>query len=145
MCPANALLRALVRHLVLERDEVVILDMEAGLEHLGRGTARGVDLMMIIVEPGRQSVETARRIVGLAEELDIDRVVAVGNKVPGIEEQESLKQSIREIGIPLVGMIPFDKRLLEADISQTAPIDCSDSPAVAAMGEVKNWLLTGSA
>lgn len=143
MCPANALLRALVRHLVLERDDVVILDMEAGLEHLGRGTARGVDLMMIVVEPGRQSVETARRIAGLAEELKISKVVAVGNKISSIEEQEVLKHSVRQIGIPLAGMIPFDKQLLEADISQTAPIDCSNSPAVIAIGEVKDWLLAG--
>ena len=142
MCPANALLRALMRHLVLERNEVVILDMEAGLEHLGRGTARGVDLMIIVVEPGRQSVETARRIAGLAEELDIGRVVAVGNKISSIEEQENLKNSISELEIPLVGMIPFDKRLLEADLCQTAPVDYSDSLAVAKIDEIRDRLLS---
>jgi CO dehydrogenase maturation factor len=131
-----------MRHLVLERGEVVIMDMEAGLEHLGRGTARGVDLMAVVVEPGRQSVETARRIASLAEELDIGRVVAVGNKISSIEEQENLKRSISGLGIPLIGTIPFDKRLLEADLSQIAPIDYSDSPAVAKIDEIKGWVLS---
>jgi CO dehydrogenase maturation factor len=141
MCPENALLRALMRHLVLERDEVVILDMAAGLEHLGRGTARGVTLMMIVVEPGQQSVETARRIKGLAEELDIDSIVAVGNKISSTKEQEFLKRSMDEVDVPLVGMIPFDKKISEADLVQTAPIDYSESPAMDAIIEVKDWLL----
>jgi CO dehydrogenase maturation factor len=141
MCPENALLRALMRHLVLERDEVVILDMAAGLEHLGRGTARGVTLMMIVVEPGQQSVETARRIKGLAEELDIDSIVAVGNKISSTKELEFLKRSMDEVDVPLVGMIPFDKKISEADLVQTAPIDYSESPAMDAIIEVKDWLL----
>lgn len=142
LCPANALLRALMRHLVLERDEVVILDMAAGLEHLGRGTARGVTLMIVVVEPGQQSVETARRIKSLAEELDIDNIVAVGNKISSVGEQEFLKRSMDELEIPLVGMIPFDKKISEADLVQTAPIDYSESPAIDAITEVKEWLLT---
>ncbi len=145
MCPENALLRALMRHLVLERDEVVILDMAAGLEHLGRGTARGVTLMMIVVEPGQQSVETARRIKGLAEELDIDNIVAVGNKISSVKEEEFLKRSMSEVEIPLVGMIPFDKKISEADLVQTAPIDYSESPAMDAIIEVKDWLLSNFA
>ena len=141
MCPANALLRALMRHLVLERDEVVILDMEAGLEHLGRGTARGVTIMMVIVEPGQQSVETARRIAGLAEELDIEEIVAVGNKISRDKEQEFLERSMDKLGIPLVGMIPFDKRILDADLAQTAPLEHAGSPAIAAIVDIKDWLL----
>jgi len=141
MCPANALLRALMRHIVLERDAVVILDMEAGLEHLGRGTARGVSMMMVVVEPGQQSVETARRIAGLAEELDIGEIIAVGNKISSDEEQEFLERSMDKLGIPLIGVVPFDRKILEADLSQTAPIEHAESPAIAAIIDIKDWLL----
>ncbi len=144
MCPANALLRALMRHLVLERDEIVIMDMEAGLEHLGRGTSKGVTLMMVVVEPGRQSVETARRIGGLAGELDIGEIVAVGNKISRDEEREFLERSMDELQIPLVGAIPFDKKIVEADRLQTAPIDCTESPAISAITDIKDWLLASS-
>jgi len=142
MCPANALLKALMRHLVLERDEVVILDMEAGLEHLGRGTARGVTTMMIVVEPGRQSVEAARRIAELTAGLNISRIMAVGNKISRAEEREFLERSMDGLGVPLVGMIPFDRNLLEADLTQTAPIDYSESPAVLAIMDIRDWLLS---
>jgi CO dehydrogenase maturation factor len=144
LCPANALLRALMRHLVLERDEVVIMDMAAGLEHLGRGTARGVSLMIVVVEPGQQSVETARRIKSLAEELDIDKIVAVGNKISSTEEKKFLERSMDEVGLPLVGVIPLDKKVSEADLVQTAPIDYSESPAIDAIVEIRDWILKDS-
>ncbi|MEM2984325.1 MAG: AAA family ATPase [Candidatus Jordarchaeaceae archaeon] len=67
MCPSNALIRALLSHMVLKRDEVVILDMEAGIEHLGRGTAKGVDAMIIVIEPGTKSLDLAKRIKELSQ------------------------------------------------------------------------------
>ena len=72
-CPESVLLKSLVRHLVLKRDEMVILDMEAGIEHLGRGTAMGVDAMLAVVEPGQRSVETAHRVREMAAALGISR------------------------------------------------------------------------
>ena len=73
-CPASALLKALLMHLLIARDEVVILDMEAGVEHLGRGTATAVDAFIIVVEPSRQSIETGRRIAQLAKDINIKRI-----------------------------------------------------------------------
>src|SRR4030066_525996 len=79
-CPEGALLQALLSHLLLQRDEVVILDMEAGIEHLTRGTSRGVDKLIIVVEPGRRSIETARPIIELAQDIGLKSIAAVGNK-----------------------------------------------------------------
>ena len=73
-CPESVLLKSLVRHLVLKCNEVVILDMEAGIEHLGRGTALGVDLLLVVVEPGQRSVDTAHRIQEMAAGLGIRSV-----------------------------------------------------------------------
>ncbi|MCL5038393.1 MAG: AAA family ATPase, partial [Firmicutes bacterium] len=80
-CPENTLLKHLLRHLVVERGDTVIVDMEAGLEHLGRGTARAVDAFIVVVEPGRRSFQTARAVAKLAADLGIKKVYAMGNKV----------------------------------------------------------------
>ena len=80
-CPVNAFLKSFLSHMMVGRGEWVILDMEAGIEHLGRGTALGVDIMLVVVEPNRTSVETAHRISGLAADLGIKAVRVVGNKV----------------------------------------------------------------
>ena len=96
-------LRTLVTHMVLLRDEVVVMDMEAGIEHLGRATAQGVDRLIIVVEPGRRSIETAQHVLVLAKDLGIDRVVLVGNKIRGPQDREVLgKKSVRIkiLGLP---------------------------------------------
>jgi CO dehydrogenase maturation factor len=89
-CPENAFLKSLLSYLVVATDEWVILDMEAGIEHLGRGTAIGVDCMIVVVEPNRTSIETADRIKRLAGEIGIKRVLLVGNKTETQDEREFL-------------------------------------------------------
>ncbi|MBN2325285.1 MAG: AAA family ATPase [Spirochaetes bacterium] len=91
-CPENAFLKSLLSYLVVATDEWVILDMEAGIEHLGRGTAIGVDCMIVVVEPNRTSIETADRIKRLAGEIGIKRVLLVGNKTETKEEREYLSK-----------------------------------------------------
>ena len=81
ICPESVLLRTLVTHMVLLRDEVVVMDMEAGIEHLGRATAKGVDRLIVVVEPGRRSIETARHVRQLAGDLGLHQVAVVGNKI----------------------------------------------------------------
>ena len=81
MCPANALLKALLRHLLLDRRDVVVLDMEAGLEHLGRGVVKGVDTLLAVVEPSYRAIETAARVKKLAQDLGVKRIYAVGNRI----------------------------------------------------------------
>ncbi|MCU0861751.1 MAG: AAA family ATPase, partial [Methanomassiliicoccales archaeon] len=100
-CPESTLLRRVMDHLLLEEDEVVFMDMEAGLEHLGRGTARSVDVMLVVVEPGSRSLETAAAIKRLAEELGIKRLVAVANKVSNGHEAEVISQTLAPLGLEL--------------------------------------------
>ncbi len=83
ICPESVMLKALMTHLVLFRDEVVVMDMEAGIEHLGRATTRGVDRLIVVVEPGRRSVETALHVRELAKDIGLTKVAVVGNKIRG--------------------------------------------------------------
>jgi CO dehydrogenase maturation factor len=114
-CPEGALLQALLKHLLLQRDEVVILDMEAGIEHLSRGTTRAVDKLIIVVEPGRRSIETAQTIVNLARDLGVQHLAVVGNKI----HQEADKDFIRSAlpGLEVLGFISYDPAINEADLA----------------------------
>ena len=91
ICPESTLLKVLVSHMVLARDEVVVLDMEAGIEHLGRATAQAVDRLIVVVEPGRRSIDTAFHIDKLASEIGLKNIVLVGNKIRGKKDGDFLK------------------------------------------------------
>ncbi|MDW7674516.1 MAG: AAA family ATPase [Bacillota bacterium] len=113
ICPESTLIKHLLRHLVLYRDETLIVDMEAGLEHLGRGTSSGVDVFIVVVEPGQRSIQTAHNVVKLAQDLGIEKVYAVVNKCqPGLEQKvtEALAP------IPLLGIIPYRPELVLSDL-----------------------------
>ncbi len=112
-CPESGFLRQLLLHLFLERDELVLVDMEAGIEHLGRGTVRGVDALLLVVDPDRKSSQTAGRIVCLAAELGLNRVWAVANKVSGPQEFDRIAHSL-PTGVPLLGQIS-DWQILRTD------------------------------
>ncbi len=123
MCPESSFLRALLRHLLVERDDVVILDMEAGIEHLGRGTAESVDVLAVVVEPGSRSLQTARAVRDLAGDIGVKSVVAVGNKLRGPEDEEFLRNGLA--GIPLVAMLPESEDVRRADLEGKAAYDVS--------------------
>ena len=122
-CPENALLQALVTHLLLARNEVVILDMEAGIEHLGRATAKAVDKLIVVVEPWRRAVETAYRVNQLAQDISLHNVVVVGNKIRSQSEKEFLTSSLP--GFEFLGFIPYDQALVEADLANRPLLDAS--------------------
>jgi CO dehydrogenase maturation factor len=111
-CPENVFLKRLLKHLIAERDEVVIVDMEAGIEHLTRGTAEAVDAFIVIVEPGQRSIQTARG-------LGVKEVMAVANKVRTAEDLDFIKTSIG--GMKLIGAISFNNSIMEADIKGISP------------------------
>ncbi len=113
-CPEHALLRRLLRHLVIERDEVVIADMEAGIEHLTRGTAGGVDAFIVVVEPGRRSLQTAEAVKGLAEGLGVKRVCLIANKVRNEQDLDFIRNNLGDI--EYLGAISFDNAVMESDI-----------------------------
>ena len=121
-CPANAVVKALLRHLLLERNEAVVMDMEAGVEHLGRGTAKHVDTMLVVSDSSFKSLETAKRIYGLATEMGVKTVSLVGNKITGANEEELIEQFTARNRIPLLGLIPYDKTIMKADIGGETPL-----------------------
>jgi len=113
LCPENALLRTLVTHLLLRRDEVLIMDMEAGVEHLGRGTASSVDALIVVVEPGQRSIQTAHTIRGLAHDIGIRRLYGVGNKVASGADEAFIAQHLPDL--KMLGYLPADSMAIEAD------------------------------
>ncbi len=122
-CPENALLQTLLAHLLVARNEVVILDMEAGIEHLGRGTAKAVDKLIVVVEPGRRSIETALSIRKLAVEIGLQNIAVVGNKVRGKSDREFLTSSLS--GFDFLGFIPYDQAIVDADLANMSPLESS--------------------
>jgi CO dehydrogenase maturation factor len=129
-CPANAVIRALLRHLILERDEVVLLDMEAGVEHLGRGTAKHVDVMLVIADSSLKSLETAKHIHKLASDAGIRQVFLVGNRVADGAQRDAIEQYARDNGLSLLGHVPFDEEVMKADMIGTTPLKRQGSVAV---------------
>jgi CO dehydrogenase maturation factor len=133
ICPESVLLKALINHLVLYQKDVVIMDMEAGIEHLGRGTAQGVDRLVIVVEPGRRSLETATKVKQLTSDIGLTRVVAVGSKVHDSTEEEFLQNNLE--GIPLIGILPYSKEIAAADL-QNRPPSLQDPAILAAIEKI---------
>jgi len=123
VCPASVLLRRLLRHLILKRDEVVIMDMEAGIEHLGRKTTENVDMMLVVVEPSKKATLTAKRIKKLAEDLGIPRIYAVVNKVRENINSEKFKEIFEEeVGIPILKFLPYSEDVVYMDL-KGKPVD----------------------
>lgn len=118
-CPENIFLKRLLKHLVVDRNEVVIVDMEAGIEHLTRGTAGGVDAFVVVVEPGKRSIQTALAVRDMAKELGISRVYLVANKVRDDSDVEFIKDNV--IGMNLIGSIGFNSEIVEADMKGIPP------------------------
>jgi CO dehydrogenase maturation factor len=127
-CPESVLLKYLLRHIFLQRDESIILDMEAGLEHLGRGSTRGIDAFIVVVEPGTRSLQTARQIRKLAGDLGIKQVFVVGNKAHTPEDRDFIRENLAEFS--LLGCLDYDPAIVAADRRDQAPYDVNE-PLVA--------------
>lgn len=112
-CPESVLVKALVADLVLHKDEALVMDMEAGIEHLGRGTARGVDVMLVVVEPSRTSLECADRVFRMAAEIGLRDVRVVANKIANRDDERWLRDALADREI--VGAIPLSEGIRGAD------------------------------
>jgi len=123
-CPENSLIRALISHLLVDDTTDLVLDMEAGVEHLSRGTIRTVDSLLIVVEPGRRSVETAFRVKDLADDLGLKRIIAIGNKIRTEADIAFLKEAMQ--GIELAGFLPYENRIREAEIAKRTVVTASE-------------------
>ncbi|ATZ60869.2 MAG: AAA family ATPase [Methanosarcinales archaeon Met12] len=134
-CPANVLLKSFLKYMFL-KDYNVIIDMEAGIEHLGRGTAKYADGIIIIVEPTHNSIETAKRIINMSEDIGLMKVYVVGNKIANAEEEGFIREHFDDV----LGIIPFDHKVREAEMDGTALVDFTASAAVEAISEIKDLL-----
>lgn len=120
-CPESVLIKALIRDLILYKDETVVMDMEAGIEHLGRSTTKGVDLMIIVVEPGQRSIDCARQVMQMAGEIDLSNFLLVANKVSGQEDEDFIKKALPEFKD--IVFIPYNNEIRKADRDGVSIID----------------------
>ena len=140
-CEAHAVARGITGHLMGEAD-VVVLDMEAGLEHLGRGTTEHVDLLLIVVEPYYRALEAATRIRDLAVGLNVPQMVVVANRIRTDREQEAVAQHCLKHDLELAAVIPYDEAIVDAELRGVAPIDqAPQSPAIQAIRSLATALV----
>jgi len=125
VCPEHVMLRRIINNLVLHRDDVVILDMEAGLEHLGRGTTESVDQFIVVIEPGARSVQTYKNVKRLAEDLGVKQVRVVANKVRNQEDEDFVRSRIP--AEDLLGFIHYNTEVMDADRQGKSPYDFSNT------------------
>lgn len=140
-CPENAFLKSLVSHLFLSERDILIMDMEAGVEHFGRGTARGVDWLLVIAEPSRQSIETARRIRQLAADIDLTRLGVIGNKCHDTREETFLAEAVAPL--PVLGVLPYDEALRLAE-QQGLPPQPGQRETLDVIAHIVHQLLAGA-
>jgi CO dehydrogenase maturation factor len=114
-CPQGTFLKAMMRHLMLDRREVMLVDMEAGLEFLGRASVIGTDALVAVIEPGQRSLETAAAIERMGREIGVKRFAAVANKITGAGQVEKLRAGLPP-GMELLGSVPYSPALQQADL-----------------------------
>jgi len=143
MCPANTVIRALLHHLLVKRNQAVVMDLEAGVEHMGRGTAEHVDTMLVVTDPSLKSMETAKKLWRLAVEAGIKRVFVIGNKVSNPNEGALIKKFAADNNIRLLGLIPYDEEVFEADVHGETPLRHAEaSEGVVAIQRIGEKLLS---
>jgi CO dehydrogenase maturation factor len=124
VCPEHVMLKQVISHLIIRREDVVIMDMEAGLEHLGRGTSSIMDQFIVVVEPGERSIQTYQNVARLANDLGIKKVRVVANKLRSRADEEFIKAKVPESA--LLGFIHFDDDVTAADRAGRSPYDISE-------------------
>ena len=132
VCPEHVMLKAILSNLTYRKNDVVIMDMEAGLEHLGRGTAANMDQFIVVIEPGARSVQTYRNVKRLANDLGVKRVRVVANKVRDEKDEEFVRSNIP--AEDLLGMIHYNLEIMDADRQGKSPYDFSPT----AIEEIRN-------
>ena len=132
VCPEHVMLKAILSSLTYRKDDVVIMDMEAGLVHLGRGTAANMDQFIVVIEPGSRSVQTYRNVKRLAADLGVKRVRVVANKIRCAEDEDFIRSAIP--AEDLLGLIHLNPEIMDADRKGLSPYDCSPS----ALAEIRS-------
>ncbi|MBQ6798249.1 MAG: AAA family ATPase [Oscillospiraceae bacterium] len=123
VCPEHVMLKSILSAMVFRKDDVVVMDMEAGLEHLGRGTASCMDQFIVVIEPGARSIQTYEKVKQLAKDLGITKVSVVANKVRDESDREFIRQRIPEED--LLGFLSYNPEVIDADRRGLSPYDVS--------------------
>ncbi|MCL2134959.1 MAG: AAA family ATPase [Candidatus Bathyarchaeota archaeon] len=144
MCAPTAVIRALLRYLVVETDEVVVLDLEAGVEHIGRGTARQVDVLLIVVDSNFKSLEIAKHIHDLASEAGMKQLYLVGNRVMNDEQKVVIQSFADENGLQVLDFIPFDNKITESDMLGKTPLLNKEFVSVKTIDNICEFLVKSS-
>ena len=137
VCPEHVMLKSILSALVFRKDDVVIMDMEAGLEHLGRGTAANMDQFLVVIEPGARSVQTYHNVKRLASDRGVKQVRVVANKVRDAKDEEFIRQSIPDAD--LLGFIHYNPEIMDADRQGKSPYDFSPT-AIEEIRKIKEIL-----
>jgi CO dehydrogenase maturation factor len=140
-CPENVLIRALVSDLVLHKNDALVMDMEAGIEHLGRATARGVDVMLVVVEPGQRSIDCAHRVIRMAGEIGLKNLKFVANKITCAADEAYIRKAIG--GAELIGVIPYSEAIRNCDMNGISVIGNVDAQIQSCFESILNKLENG--
>ena len=139
VCPEHVLLKRLCSHLILQNKDVVVMDMEAGIEHLGRGTAQGVDAFIVVVEPGERSLQTYRKVKRLGTDIGVKKVFVVGNKVRNKSDEDFIASNLQDG--ELLGFIYYNQDVIDSDRASQSPYDVSEDTKIQ-INEIKSRLMT---
>jgi CO dehydrogenase maturation factor len=141
MCAPTAVIRALLRHLVVERGDAVVLDLEAGVEHIGRGTAQQVDALIIVADSNLKSLEIAKHIHDMALAAGMKQLFLVGNRVMNDAQKEAIQNFADQNGIALLAFVPWDQQVIDADMRGQTPLTNKDIAAVKAIDSICDLFL----
>lgn len=133
-CPENTFVRALVTDMVLFKDDTLIMDMEAGIEHLGRATSKGVDVMLAVVEPGQRSVDCALSVEKLANEIGVKNVLYIANKITNDQDEAFIREALA--GKQVIAMLPYSDSVKHADRDGVCVCDAMDEKTLAELNNV---------
>lgn len=145
MCAPTAVIRALLRHLVVERNEAVVLDLEAGVEHIGRGTAQEVDALIIVADSNLKSLEIAKHIHDMATAAGMKHLYLVGNRVMNDNQKEAIQTFADKNGLYLLSFVPFDQKVIEADMLGITPLKNNEITAVKTIDGICDLLIKKTA
>jgi CO dehydrogenase maturation factor len=141
MCAPNAVVRALLRHLMVERNEAVVLDLEAGVEHIGRGTAKAVDTLLIVADSNLKSLEIARHIHEMSAAAEMKNVYLVGNRVMNQPQEDAIRSFAQKNDLELLALVPFDQKVIEADMLGETPLKIKDIDSMRTIDNICDMLL----
>jgi CO dehydrogenase maturation factor len=136
-CPEGAFLKALLRHTILQRQELVIVDLAAGVEFMGRASVQGIDALILVVEPGGRSIETANNMAKMGRELGIECVAAIANKITETSQTDAITKQLKNVD--LLGNLRYSRALQQADLGRTLVLG-ADAEITNELKQVKNQL-----